>query len=158
MCWYFYQGDDVVVFCVFLKLPHIDCVLDYVTILQDHHHHYHHRPLLLITLETLSVKLMEYLGTGGPPSSEGSIAERGKRLIWSLQGCWLIPGRGEEDGERPGESGPKINVKLMTIVMWRWCCNAGGKYGVDGFGGQSIELEASACQKRSLAEMMIMKQ
>ena len=32
---------------------------------------------------------MEYLGTGGPESSEGSIA-----------------GRGEEDGESPGESGP----------------------------------------------------
>ena len=34
-----YQGDDVVVLCVFLKLPHIDCVLDYVTVLQDQHHH-----------------------------------------------------------------------------------------------------------------------
>ena len=74
-----YQGDDVVVLCVFLKLPHIDCVLDHVTVLQDQHHHYHHCPLLLITLETLSVKLMEYLGTGGPPSSEGSIAGRQRR-------------------------------------------------------------------------------
>ena len=41
------------------------------------------------TFETLSVKLMEYLGTGGPESSEGSIA-----------------GRGEEEGDSPGESGP----------------------------------------------------
>ena len=32
---------------------------------------------------------MEYLGTGGPESSEGSIA-----------------GRGEEEGDSPGESGP----------------------------------------------------
>ena len=82
-----YQGDDVVVLCVFLNLPHIDCVLDYVTVLQDQHHHYHHCPLLLITLETLSVKLMEYLGTGEPPSSDGSIAEKGKRLIKRLHGC-----------------------------------------------------------------------
>ena len=35
------------------------------------------------------MKLMEYLGTGGPESSEGSIA-----------------GRGEEEGDSPGESGP----------------------------------------------------
>ena len=35
------------------------------------------------------MKFMEYLGTGGPESSEGSIA-----------------GRGEEDGDSPGESGP----------------------------------------------------
>ena len=124
-----YQGDDVVVLCVFLKLPHIDCVLDYVTVLQDQHHHYHHCPLLLITLETLSVKLMEYRGTGGPPSSEGSIAERGKRFFISLQGCWLIPGRGEEDGERPGESGPIINVDNNSDGG----NDVGGKYGGDGY-------------------------
>ena len=41
---------------------------------------------ITITFETLSVKLMEYLGTGGPESSEGSIA-----------------GRGEEEGDSPGE-------------------------------------------------------
>merc|ERR1719150_1779334 len=49
------------------------------------------------SLETLSVKLMEYRGTGGPPSSEGSIA-----------------GRGEEDGERPGESGPSVEELLSA--------------------------------------------
>ena len=44
------------------------------------------------------MKLMEYLGTGGPESSEGSIA-----------------GRGEEDGDNPGESGPdyhSFNIEL----------------------------------------------
>ena len=35
------------------------------------------------------MKFIEYLGTGGPESSEGSIA-----------------GSGEEVGESPGESGP----------------------------------------------------
>ena len=171
-----YQGDDVVVLCVFLKLPHIDCVLDHVTVLQDQHHHYHHcpvRPLLLITLETLSVKLMEYLGTGGPPSSQGSIAGRGKRLTRSLQGCWLIPGRGEEDGERPGESGPKVNVKLMTIVMvammlqrwWQiWCRRLWWPVywwviRVRRGGLGSITMAGSiSMPKRSLIEMMITKQ
>ena len=32
-----HQGDNVVVTSVFVQFPHIDCVLDHITILQNHH-------------------------------------------------------------------------------------------------------------------------